>query len=362
MKTFKENLKKFCEEMNESEAGVMQLANLSEDEFNELVTTDSVSRTLLIKFCVNSGISITSIYSDEGFKMDSIEHQYAEYPTSLKQIISRLFCKQLIRTFCEDSETIFKVQLKLTKIGSQVLNRILSGKGCFSPADFDEIYTGMSSIATSDDCKFILTKCVHWLIPNYNLSVLKNYFKISYKQISTVLGISASAISNWGSIGAVPVPECYYKKLAHCLGEFTEQEFSTQLLSASDYAGRKYVETAEISTSQESAEIFFDNQLDFIDPPTDEPTETPSLIKPPAKKKKTKRSKTKPAKQRKPKSRPIAPSDEVIQEVSPAEISDPKTSTINITDEMITKMYNRLHTVDKMKVNSLIIELFFAQL
>ena len=48
MKTFKENLKKFCEEMNESEAGVMQLANLSEDEFNELVTTDSVSRALLI--------------------------------------------------------------------------------------------------------------------------------------------------------------------------------------------------------------------------------------------------------------------------------------------------------------------------
>ena len=81
-----------------------------------------------------------------------------------------------------------------------------------------------------------------------------------------------------------------------------------------------------------------------------------------SKKKKTKRSKTKPAKQRKPKSRQIAPSDEVIQGVSPAEISDPKTSTINITDEMITKMYNRLHTVDKMKVNSLIIELFFAQL
>lgn len=379
MKTFKENLIRFCKESYESEETIAELAGLRSEELDFLKTKDLTSdiKNILYRFCVGCDVDISSIYSDDGFQMVSLKDQYNEYPTQLKKIISRLFCKQLIKTYCAGSESQFKVFLKLTKIGSQIISRVITGSSCFSPADFDEVFTGMSKVATEAECKQLLAKCMYSLIPNYNFGLGHEYFKVSYSQLSTVLGVTASAISNWGSIGAVPMPWIYYGKLAECLGGFSVEEFVTKILSMDDFKGRSLnLNIDEVLTIEKNQmpwgpvinvqKSYVPLSDTFIDPPTDEPAVPAEEVKQPTKstekKKKTKRSKTKPAKQRKPKSRQIAPSAEVIQEVSSAEIPNPRTSTINITDEMITKMYNRLHTSDKMKVNSLIIELFFAQL
>ena len=160
MKTFSENLDKYCHEAGESEAIIAEMGGITLVDL-DLIAFGKYSKDLLYKFCVNSYLDISSIYSDEGFKMVSLKDQYNEYPTQLKKTISRLFCKQLIKRYCAGSESQFKVFLKLTKIGSQILSRVLTGSSCFSPADFDEVFSGMSQVASEAQCRELLAKCIY---------------------------------------------------------------------------------------------------------------------------------------------------------------------------------------------------------
>lgn len=350
MVSFSNNLIRYSEQIGESYQAICQLADLTQDELTNL-ELEVAPKNTLYKFCANLEIDIRSIYSDDGFVAKPLIDQYSDYPTLLKRIISRLFCRQLIKSYCENSETQFKIFLKVTKIGSQVISRIISGNSCFSPADFNEVFAGMSHILSRTECKLLLAKCMYSLIPNWNFMQLHKYYNMSYSKIAAPLKLSGSAISNWGSIGAVPMPESYFEPIANILGGFTKQEFSTRFIELSECKDKQANLTASIDPVDDLSDLSI---LDVDSNKENEPAKSP------AKKKKTKRSKTKPVKQRKPKSRQDAPSDEVETEASTN--NEPNSSHINITEETIQKMYNKLNPNHKAEVVALISNLFFSEL
>lgn len=348
LKTFKENLFRLAETLGEADSGIARFADVSEDELT-MLKEDTASNDLLYKFCVSTDFKLSSIYSDKGFEIASLEDQYSTYPTNLKKMISRLFCRRLIKIHCAGSESQFKMLLKVNKLSQPLLSRIISGHSSFSAVEFNLVFEGMSSVINKQDCKQLLGKCIFSLVPNWNFIQLRKHFKVTYQALSDELKITPSAASNWGSASAVPIPEQYYKKLATIFGGFSKQEFMTIILNPSDYADRKCT--------------LMSSQTKLIDPPTDELTEDYGckLTKTPEKKKKKKNSKIKPDKSRNIQYDLTTNSENLATglEVVPSLSADHQYA---ITDQMVIKMFNNLSPENKRKAVALITELFFSQI
>lgn len=143
--SLKENISKFGETKNLSVDEVAELAEMTVEQLTALESGAS-DKKLLYSLCTHLELDLSSVYSDFGFKSASLIDQYAYYPNQLKKMVSRLYCKQLIKQHCAGSEAQFKMLLKLTKLSQPVLARILSGNSAFSPSDFNVVFKGMSSV------------------------------------------------------------------------------------------------------------------------------------------------------------------------------------------------------------------------
>ena len=328
--SLKENINKFAEAEKLTLNEIAELAEMTLDELKALESGGS-DKNILYAFCVHLKLDLNSIYSDEGFKGASLADQYAAYPNQLKKMVSRFYCKQLIKLHCAGSETQFRMLLKPTKLGQPVLARIMSGNSAFSPADLDVVFKGMSTVVPEKECKLLLARCMYSLIPNYNLNQLHDYFKVSYNKIAEGMKVSTSAVGNWGGLNGVPIPDIYWSEIAAKFG-YKKHEFAFTVLNATDFKKKSFIEAKVENKPEYKKEVKSKDDLSDI-----------NLVQPKKK---------------------MEPTSAVSRDslLPPPNLAESRTASVFITSEIALKMYKMLNDENVIKVNQLISDLFFAQL
>lgn len=332
MKSFTENLEAYQKATGLSRADVVELSGLSKEELEDIEYDDLESRNIIYQFCYNLDIDYTSLYSDSGFKSGcSLFDQFDRYPDSYKRLLTNHIFKSLAKTYGDISS--FKELLKEVLPDNQkTITRFFSGNSTVTGDQLKHIRNSISESFSKDKFDTVLNRAMFSLIPNYNYSLARSYFKVSYKDIASSLHTNVSNVGNWGGLCCAKMPDNVISDIARILGGFSKDEFQTTILTKKDFKGRECAvslgsKLPDPPTDDKGADR--GAQTVQIDEPKIEPQHSVNLI---------------------------SPESSIVSRL----LND--NNKMIISDERILKMYNKLSPSNKAEVNKMITDLFFSQL
>ena len=332
MKSFSENLEAFQKAAKLSRTDIVELSDLNEEELDNIVNGSIKNRNALYQFCNNLDIEYTSLYSDTGFKSGrNLIDQYNAYPYDYKKLLTNHIFKALAKSYGNVSD-FKKLLKKALPDNEKMTTRFFSGNSVVTGQQLHDIRYSISENFSRDKFDNILSKQCFSLIPNYNYSVARKHYGLTYKEIADYFHITTSSVANWGGKCCARISDSSIAALAKALGGFSEIEFSTFILSDKDFSRR-------------SCDISLGARL--IDPPSED---------------KGAQSVSQPVEVDSPKISPQKDNNSISTESQL--VSQPTTSRLSasMTDDRILKMYHNLNSENKDKVDMVITDLFFSQL
>ena len=317
MKSVSENLAAWMAANKYSAEQVAEKAGVAKVEVRDLLKGEAHPSALRM-ICLAFNLNLLTACSDNGFKTVSILDVFTNAPQKLQTMVSVCFYRKL-EELCDKAGQSGAINIFSPGVGKRLHN----GTATLNYKKIVQLQYAMEPTLSKDQFYNLFAKILWSKIPNYNLSVVKDCLKVSYRDLSLYLDTTSSSLGNYGN--GVNIPSLSVINFAEKFGLSDPMVFATSYISTKSYNANYKPEVLK----KINALKFEKCKDDFVDPPSSEP---------------------------------FVKEDNEVRKPSVPKHIQPEALGIQIERNKVFKMYDKLSDANKCRVDSLIVNLFLDEM